>query len=397
MSLLGYGTYYVLKALNRDVFSTQELRQRNEVLETGLKWDINYSLSQSIQLKGGYQFYEVGIGNEQDVNLPRFRDYEKKVLRTHALYLQSVWNLPSTRIEAGIRSSYFGKYNEARIEPRLSLRRTLADGWYLEIMGEAKSQTITQRIDFQSDFLGIEKRRWVLADEQNNPVIASQQISMGFQYDKQEWYLSAEGFFKKVKGITTSNQGFQNQFQFERSQGSYTVYGSELIVNRKLGNLSTWISYLYLNNQYEFESLTPQNFPHNLDVPHSLSLAASYTLKNFEIALGLRWRSGKPITRPIEGAEISFEQRSPSINFESPNSSRLSDYFRSDLSANYQLEISSNLHAHISIALLNILNTENLLNQRYFLGADSGGTPRVNEVKEYSLGFTPNFSFQLYF
>ena len=39
-----------------------------------------------------------------------------------------------------------------------------------------KSQTTTQIIDFQNDFLGVEKRRWVMANNDDIPVITSQQL-----------------------------------------------------------------------------------------------------------------------------------------------------------------------------------------------------------------------------
>src|SRR5690606_27839540 len=74
---LVYGTYYLLDALNKDVFTTQEQIQKNEVLETGVKVDAKIKLSKSLNLQTGYHFSETGIANTQDVNLPRFRDYEK--------------------------------------------------------------------------------------------------------------------------------------------------------------------------------------------------------------------------------------------------------------------------------------------------------------------------------
>ncbi len=83
---MAYGTYYLLDAIHKDIFTTQEQIQKNEVLETGVKLDANIELSQSLKLQTGYHFSEIGIANTQDVNLPRFRDYEKNVLRTHAIF-----------------------------------------------------------------------------------------------------------------------------------------------------------------------------------------------------------------------------------------------------------------------------------------------------------------------
>lgn len=70
-------------------------------------------------------------------------------------------------------------------------------------MGEVKSQATTQIIDLQEDFLGVEKRRWMLANNKDIPVMTSRQVSGGFDYNKQRWLISTEGFYKTVDGITT--------------------------------------------------------------------------------------------------------------------------------------------------------------------------------------------------
>ncbi|HBY69253.1 MAG TPA: TonB-dependent receptor, partial [Flavobacteriaceae bacterium] len=75
-----YGSYYLLSATNKDLFTTQQQFQENEVLEDGAKIDSRFTFSEKIKLQSGYQFSEIGIGNTQDVNIPRFRTYNKEVL-----------------------------------------------------------------------------------------------------------------------------------------------------------------------------------------------------------------------------------------------------------------------------------------------------------------------------
>jgi hypothetical protein len=40
----------------------------------------------------------------------------------------------------------------------------------IELLGEMKNQTASQVIDLQQDFMGIEKRRWTLADDREIPI-----------------------------------------------------------------------------------------------------------------------------------------------------------------------------------------------------------------------------------
>lgn len=396
---LAYGTHYLLDAINRDVFTAQEQVQKNEVLETGLKLDANLKLSKSLNLQTGYHFSEIGIANTQDVNLPRFRDYEKDVLRTHVLFAGMEYFSPNhkTFVAGGIRANYFTKFKKVLIEPRLSLHQKLAGGLAATVSGELKSQSTTQRIDFESDFLGIEKRRWILADAGDTPLIKSQQISGGLVYAATGLFINAEGFYKIVEDINSANQGLQNQFRFSRALGSYTVKGAEFVINKKSNSLSTWFSYIYSKNDYAFERLNPSNFPNNLDIQQVATLAGSYSWNSLKVALGLNWHSGKPYTIPLQNAETTVKDGVTILNFGAPNSERLPDYFRADFSAEYLWKLSPSIDAKINLALLNLLNTQNTINIRYALVKDGNDEVTVNQIKEVSLGITPNFSFQLLF
>lgn len=398
-TVLGYGTYYLLDAINKDIFTTQEQIQQNEVLETGVKLDANVMLSEKLKLQTGYHFSEIGIANTQDINLPRFRDYEKDVLRTHVFFagLNYLSENQKTFVSGGLRGNYFDKFEEILIEPRLSLHQKMGNGFAVEVLGEFKSQSTTQRIDFESDFLGIEKRRWILADEENTPIIKSKQASAGFVYSKNGLFMNVEGFYKIVEDINSANQGLQNQFQFSRAIGNYTVKGAEIVINKKTKSFSAWASYVYSKNDYEFESLTPSTFPSNLDIQHAATLAGTYSWNALKIALGLNWHSGKPYTIPLEGAETTMEGVLTTIQYDVPNNERLPDYFRTDFSAEYLWKLSPSIDAKINIALLNLLNTENTLNIRYALIRDENNEVSVNKIEEISLGMTPNFSFQVLF
>lgn len=398
-TILGYGTYYLLDAINRDIFTTQEQIQKNEVLETGVKLDANVILSENLKLQTGYHFSEIGIANTQDINLPRFRNYEKHVLRTHALFagLNYLSNNQKTFIAAGLRGNYFEKFGEFLIEPRLSFHQNFGSGFAVEVLGEFKSQSATQRVDFESDFLGIEKRRWILADKENTPIIKSKQASAGLVYSKNGLFMNLEGFYKIVEDINSANQGFQNQFRFSKAIGNYTVKGAEFVINHKTQSFSTWASYVFSKNDYEFETLVPPTFPNNLDMQHAATLAGSYSWNALKVALGLNWHSGKPYTIPLEGDNTTMESGLTIIQYDMPNNERLPDYFRTDFSAEYLWKLSPTIDAKINIALLNLLNTENVINIRYALIRDENNEVAVNKVEEISLGITPNFSFQVLF
>ena len=219
----------------------------------------------------------------------------------------------------------------------------------------------------------------------------------GFGFLKKNWLVTTEGFYKEVSGITTSNQGFQNQFQFVRATGSYTAKGLEFVLNKKSKRFSTWFSYLFMQNDYTFDALTPSQFPNNIDIRHSATLAGSYSYHQLKVALGINWHSGKPYTIPVRGSEIISQNGQDAIQFDTPNTERLPDYFRADFSAEYLWNISAGIDAKVNVAVLNLLNKENTLNIRYALNTDANGTNKVNQVEELSLGLTPNISVQVLF
>ncbi|GGD98784.1 TonB-dependent receptor [Planktosalinus lacus] len=396
---LVYGTYYLLDASNLDIFSNQKFIQTNEVLETGTKIDLTQSFSRAYSLSAGYQFTETGIANKQEVNIPLFRNYVKNVLRTHAFYLSNALNLENsgTRITAGLRASYIPKFEELILEPRLNIHQKLGGGFALEGAYEQKSQTVTQRIDFQSDFLGVEKRRWVLANNNDVPISKSNQFSLNLLYQKNNWLLQLEGFSKKVTGITSANQAFQNQLQFVRINGEYKSDGIELIVNKKTKNWSFWTSYTFAENNYTFSQLEPETFPHNFDIRHKLTLASSYNINRLKLAGSINWHSGKPVSLPLSRNAIEIINGTPTIQYDIPNQARNDDYIRVDLSAEYDFKAGEKTEITVNAAVLNLTNRKNVLNT-YFVVEDSDtSNPVINQVEQISLGITPNISVQILF
>ena len=383
-----YSSSYKLSAVNYDVLNDQRLIQENEVLDTGLKLEAFWRLNNRWDLLSGYQFLEVGIGNLEDINNPEFRRYIKEVIRTHVIYSEANFLSKSnkTNLRLGLRANYFTKFSLGTLEPRLAFNQKLSRNLSLEVLGEFKSQTAAQIIDLQNDFLGVEKRRWILANEQDIPVVQSKQISTGLNFNNNGLLISLEGFYKHVVGITSASQGFQNQFQYERATGSYTVSGLEFLVNKQFKMASTWIGYSYTDNQYNFNTYAPSEFPNNLDITHTVTIGLNVEINKFELSTGLNWHTGKPYTLP-DGVS------NDSIIYQSPNEARVPDYLRLDFSARYNFKISAGTKVQIGFSLWNLTNNQNIINIYYQLDENDN----IREVQESALGITPNLMFRVKF
>ncbi len=387
-----YVTQYDLDAINFDVINNQRLIQENKVIDGGLKAKTSFEFTDELTWSNGYQFSEVGISNLADVNNPLFRSYIKEVVRTHAAFSEAKFasDNGNTNATLGFRVNYYQKFKKTLFEPRLSFSQNILNTLKIEVLGEFKSQVTSQIIDRQNDFLGIEKRRWILANNQNIPIVKSKQASIGLHFYKNKLRISAEAYIKDVSGITTRSQGFQNQFQFINAIGGYKVKGVDFLINKQFDNVSAWLGYSYSMNDYIFDTLNNgQSFPNNIDTRHALKFAGTYTYNSLKLALGLNWRSGKPNTEPQPGNSIV----NGDINYNLPNSSNLEDYLRTDLSATYDFFLSRNLKAKAGLSLWNILNQDNIINTYYTIDEDDN----ITKIDNQSLGITPNISFRVRF
>ncbi|MCD2259952.1 TonB-dependent receptor plug domain-containing protein [Psychroserpens luteolus] len=385
-----YETDYKLKSNNANIIEEQRFQQENSISETSLKLMTNYKVHDNLQWLNGYHFVETKVTNLDDVDTPRFRLLVSEVVRTHALFSQLNYRSSDrkTNLNFGLRHNYIDKFRKHILEPRLAFNHKFLNNFSVELLGEFKHQNTSQIINFQNDFLGIEKRRWQLSNDADIPVIRSKQVSLGLSFSKKGWLLSADAYYKYVKGITTQSQGFQNQYEFIKTRGDYDTFGADIILRKQIKDFTTWLSYAYMDSNYSFELLPEDRFPNNFDITHAITFGAAYTMDRLRLSAGINWHSGRPTTRPIVGNEISDN----AINFEDTNSSRLNDYLRVDVSALYDVKLWKKTKADLGVSIWNVLDRTNQINNFYRITNDN-----VSETLQNSLGITPNAVLRVHF
>ena len=383
---------YKLNATNFDIENNQRLKQNNQVLDHGITLQLKLDFNDRLRWTNGYQYSQVGVTNLEEINNPEFTNETRHTVSTHSTFSEFTFSSFNNRthLKIGTRSNYFKPFNLLLLEPRLSFNHKLLKHFKIEILGEFKSQVTSQVIDRQNDFLGIEKRRWVLANNTTLPIIESRQTSVGLHYNKNKLLLSAEAFIKHVDGITTRSQGFQNQYQNINAIGNYETKGIDFLINKQFNAFSTWLSYSVSDNDYSFPTLNnAQAFANNTAISRSLTFAGTYTLNNLKLALGFNWQSGKPTTTPNEQQPI-FDNN---INYNTANNTNLDDYFRTDLSGTYNLNLAENTKIELGFSIWNLLNRKNSLNSYYIINGDNS----ISKIDNKSLGFTPNLSLKIRF
>ncbi|MNS61001.1 TonB-dependent Receptor Plug Domain protein [compost metagenome] len=395
-NFISYFSKYNIDATDYRVETDQRLTEANEVLETGTKLNVNYKSNDNLNFLLGYQFNETGMLNQTTVSAPFYSSTKKDVLLNHALFSEVEYNKKNTYLRVGLRLNYFQKFEKFLVEPRINIRQKLSNQFALKLEGEFKNQSAIQIVDFEDDFLGVEKRRWVLVTDKEIPIATSKQGSFGVEFNQGKLNIEATGFYKIVDGITASNQGFYNNFQFKNADGSYTVKGLEFLANKTARQYSVWMSYTFSTNNYEFETFTPPTFPNNVDIRHSFGLGLNYNIfKNIKIAAGGIWRNGLPYTKPVEGNETIQTGNITMVNYDSPNSENLDNFMRLDASLNYNFNLSQFVKASLTAGVINITNQDNVINRYYKVNPNDSND--AVQVDNKSLGLTPNISFRVNF
>ncbi|WP_189702544.1 TonB-dependent receptor [Subsaximicrobium wynnwilliamsii] len=385
-----YNTDYKLQAINANILAGQRFLQENSVSETAIKLEALYH--QNLwKFMLGYNFVESEVVNLNDIDLPRFVRRDSEVLREHAVFGQTYYENEAKdfSVRSGVRLNYIDEFNELIIEPRLNIRKALGNHFEIEALGEFKHQNVSQIVNFQNDFLGIEKRRWQQTDNDSIPILKSKQASLGILYKNKGWLVDVKGYFKTVAGITTQSQSFTTKYELEKEKGSYDAYGVEVLFRKKFKHLNSWLSYSYINNTYTFETLEDKEFPSNFDITHAFTMGSTFSNTHWNISAGLNYRTGQPTSIPLLGNEVIDD----AVNFDTANSSRLQDYMRIDVSALYKFKISNSFRSEIGASVWNLSNRENPINNFY----------RVNDNNDpikfsrFSLGITTNAVWRLYF
>jgi hypothetical protein len=196
-----------------------------------------------------------------------------------------------------------------------------------------------------------------------------------------------ENFYKKVDGITSMSQGFQNQFEFVKTSGNYTVYGTEFLIQKQFKPITAWISYTFQENNYDFNTLNPATFSNNFEIKHALKSAIISDFKNIKLAIGAQWFTGRPTTFPSSSTPIYTDPETPTVGYQMPNSSNLEDYFQVNFSGSYAFNLGKKSKLNLGFSIQNVLNNKTSVNQHYRI---NNNTNIVEQVNTSSLERTPN-------
>jgi hypothetical protein len=182
--------------------------------------------------------------------------------------------------------------------------------------------------------------------------------------------ISLEMYYKKVNNLVDYKDGaefvFNEKPETDIIQGNLNAYGVELMLKKKKGDLSGWINYSYSRSiveavnekrgEYNNQGLP---YPANYDKPHSVNMTLNYDItRQINISTNIVYSTGRPVTYPTS---VYYMNNTQITGFSQKNEYRMKDYFRVDLSLNFEGNLKKNKFAHSSwsVSFYNLTSRKN--------------------------------------
>lgn len=335
---------------------------RSNIYDWSGKIDFDYIPNTRHYFKAGlaetYHTFRPGINSfinkEEDISIDTaFNAPAVYAHEVHAYVEDDIKVNGRLKINLGLHHSSFivkGK-SYFNFEPRFAANYSLTD----KLAFKAFYSRMVQYIHLLTNGgIGFPSDLWVPVTNKVKPII-SDQWAMGLAKTWNKFELSWEVYYKTMQNLIEYKDGesffsngddWQERIEFGRGE----AYGTEVFVQKRVGQTSGWLGYTLAWSNRQFDNLNfGRVYPYKYDRRHDISLAIvhdfkkSFGKKNWKSNVGLVWvfGTGNAISLPSSSylaLEGSLEQNefytSEINNFEAKNDFREPNYHRLDLSFN---------------------------------------------------------------
>ncbi|MFT4682652.1 MAG: ferric enterobactin receptor [Yoonia sp.] len=309
------------------------------------------------------------------------------------LYVQDVWS-PTQKVEltGGFRGSFFGGTNKFYLEPRALFAYNLNEFWKWNAAVGRNHQFI-RNIRRQDLFLNTSDE-WRLADEEDVPVLRSDQLSTGFIFNKRGYGLCVEGYFKWNKGTVQDALQFSSldpgTFENNLVEGNGRSRGLEFLLSKSKGKHSGWVSYTLSKATNNFDEIQIDALPAEFDRRNELKAVYMFRPGKLHFNAVFVYASGLPFTPAFGTYELELinGETREFVAFGQLNSGRLPSYSRLDVSVYYDFMIGVG-NATVGLSIYNVYNRNNVKDRYYFIAGTESDDLFVSQRDQTLLGFLP--------
>lgn len=225
-------------------------------------------------------------------------------------------------------------------EPRLTLKYSLAENTTMKL-GYNRQQQFFQLLS--NNTTPLPTSRWKTADAFIKPQ-QSDFASIGFfkTFNENVYEVSLESYYRNVRNtldfVSGANLQLNPNIETQLITGKSKAYGFELMLQKKKGENSGWISYTYARafNQMigDFPAIQAINggnwFATNYDKPHSFNVMWNIQpTTHHSFSFTFAYNTGRPFSSPSGSYEIAGRKYPV---FAERNNDRVRDYHRLDFS-----------------------------------------------------------------
>ena len=241
--------------------------------------------------------------------------------------------------------------------------------------------------------------KWVASTNIIKPELANQ-FSVGYYKDlnQHRYELSVETYYKLLQNQIDYRNGadiFTNQpIETQLLYGKGRAYGAELLIKKKIGRLTGWLSYTLSKSERLIDGIN-QNQWYNArqDRTHDLALVGIYKLSSkWTVSANFVFYTGDAVTFPAGKYQVDGDNY---YYYTNRNGSRMPPYHRLDLGATKLLKQTKKYSSELSFSLYNAYGNPNAY-RIYF--KDSKTDPQKTEAVRTTLftyvpSVTYNFKF----
>jgi hypothetical protein len=241
--------------------------------------------------------------------------------------------------------------------------------------------------------------KWVATNNVIKPEIADQVSAGYFKNLKDNQYeFSIEGYYKNLQNQIDYRDGAEvvaeDAIETQLMFGKGRAYGAELMLKKKTGNFTGWVSYTLSRSEKQIDHINNSEwYPTRQDRTHDLSIVGIYNLsKKWTVSGTWVFYTGDAVTFPSGKYGLDDQTH---LLYTERNGYRMPAYHRLDLGATCKLRERKHFSSELTFSLYNAYGRQNAYEITF---RDNKTDPSTTEAVQTSLfRWIPSVSYNFKF